>query len=219
MVRAEVPVAQAEGISKTMDTAVENQERKLTVRAREGDVQAFGALVALYQERSIRLAYSLLGNWEDSRDAAQEAFVKAYQALKSFKSESLFSTWFYRILVNHCRDFQRRRKVRSHLAQDITGFAGEDETPPENRIPSVSPDPLARTLDRELETRIREDLKTLPERQRTVFSLRYFDGMTLHEIAQTLMISEGAVKAHLWQAGEKMKSRLSDYLEVKGVRP
>lgn len=195
------------------------QEVDLARRAREGDVQAFGALVALYQERSIRLAYSLLGNWEDSRDAAQEAFVKAYQALKTFKAESLFSTWFYRILVNHCRDFQRRKKVRSHLSQDVNAFADEDEPSLENRIPSVSPGPLSRALDRELEARIREDLKTLPERQRTVFSLRYFDGMTLHEIAETLMITEGAVKANLWQAGEKMKSRLSEYLEVKGVRP
>lgn len=195
------------------------QEVDLARRAREGDVQAFGALVTLYQERSIRLAYSLLGNWEDSRDAAQEAFVKAYQALKTFKSESLFSTWFYRILVNHCRDFQRRKKVRSHLSQDVNSFAEEDEPSLENRVPSASPGPLSRALDRELEARIREDLKALPERQRTVFSLRYFDGMTLHEIAETLMITEGAVKANLWQAGEKMKSRLSEYLEVKGVKP
>lgn len=211
--------ARVEGISRTMAGEQQSQELKLAARAREGDVQAFGALVELYQERSIRLAYSLLGNWEDSRDAAQEAFVKAYQALRSFKSESLFSTWFYRILVNHCHDFQRRRKVRSHLAQSVSGLTGEDEVSLENRIPNAAPDPLSRTLDRELEARIREDLKALPERQRAVFSLRYFDGMTLHEIAQTLMITDGAVKANLWQAGEKMKSRLSDYLEVKGVKP
>lgn len=194
------------------------QESELAVRAREGDVQSFGALVTLYQERSIRLAYSLLGDWEDSRDAAQEAFVKAYQALKSFKSESLFSTWFYRILVNHCRDFQRKKKVRRHLSEEVSGRGEEMENSPEERIPSSSPNPLSRALDRELEGRIREDLNSLPERQRMVFALRYFEGMTLYDISQTLAITEGAVKANLWQAGEKMKSRLSEYLEVRGVK-
>lgn len=195
-------------------------ETVLADRAREGDVQAFGALVVLYQERSIRLAFSLLGNWEDARDAAQEGFVKAYQSLRSFRGESLFSTWFYRILVNHCRDYQRKRKVRQHLSCERPAFDEQEPglSEPEGRIADSGPGPLQASLNRELEERIRRDLAGLPERQRTVFALRYFEGMTLNEIACTLAISEGAVKANLWQAGEKMKSRLNDYLETREGR-
>ncbi len=202
-----------------MDTAAEiSEEQKWIAGARGGSTKAFSALVALYEERSIRMAYSLLGNWEDARDNAQEAFVKAYQALPRFKAESRFSTWFYRILVNQCRDFQRKKNVRVHLSAAVPQAEGEETSSLEEKIPSRSPDPLSDLMNRELEKRIRSDLQQLPERQRVVFSLRYFDGLTLQEIADALNITEGAVKANLWQAGEKMKARLSEYVESREVR-
>ena len=193
------------------------QEQKWVTAARGGSMNAFSALVALYEERSIRMAYSLLGNWEDARDNAQEAFVKAYQALPKFKAESRFSTWFYRILVNQCRDFQRKQNVRRHLAASAPQPEGEEEQGLEEKIPSRSPSPLSELMNREIETRVRAGLQELPERQRVVFTLRYFEGLTLQEIAEALNITEGAVKANLWQAGEKMKPRLAAYVESRGA--
>ncbi|MBU3759210.1 MAG: sigma-70 family RNA polymerase sigma factor [Candidatus Omnitrophica bacterium] len=194
-------------------------EHGLVSRARRGDLEAFGALVTLYQERAVRLAFSLLGSWEDARDAAQEAFVKAYQSMGSFREESLFSTWFYRILINHCHDWRRRSQVRRHLAAEGGSTREEAESGADALTTASSREsPAEESLRAELEERIRADLAELPERQKMVFTLRYFEGLTLHEIASALSLSEGAVKAHLWHAGGKIKKNLKRYLEIKEVR-
>src|SRR3989338_7426035 len=102
-----------------VDDAVEEivkNENELIQQARSGDIKSFSALVEIYQERAVHIAYSFLGNFEDARDIAQEAFVKVYESLQSFKAESKFYTWFYRILVNACKDFLRKKKVRQHLS-------------------------------------------------------------------------------------------------------
>jgi len=195
-----VPVPR-ENVDATTD------ERTLALRAGEGDSEAFSRLVDLFQERSIRIAYSFLGNAEDARDATQEAFVKAWQALPSFRGGSRFSTWLYRILANHCKDRLRQRKARELLFFWKTPDEGPAD-PPEAVFRGRGP--AEATMDGELEARIRKAAGELPFRQRCVFSLRYLEGFALDEIAETLGISLGAVKANLWQACRKMKSSLAD---------
>ena len=174
-------------------------EETLVQQVREGDLRSFSALVELYQERAIHVAYSFLGNFEDARDVAQEAFVKAYQNFSRFDERSRFYTWFYRILVNGCKDFLRRKKGRPTAS-------GPD---PVENIPASGRSARQELMDQELGMEIQKALDELPFQQRSVFTLRYLEGLKLEEIAESLNLSVGAVKAHLWQAGQKMRKRLS----------
>ena len=95
-------------------------DNKLTVNlieeAKKGNLSAFSSLVKSHQEKSVRVAYSVLGNWEDARDVAQEAFVKAHDNLKKFEGKSGFSTWLYRIVVNLCKDQIRKKSTAKRFA-------------------------------------------------------------------------------------------------------
>jgi RNA polymerase sigma-70 factor (ECF subfamily) len=202
-----VPAAPGLARAETVEDA-KSTEASLIEEARGGNADSFSALVELYQERAIHTANSFLGNLEDARDITQEAFVKAYENLSGFGGQSRFYTWFYRILVNTCKDFLRRKKFR----QTFSFWLGPEEE-------GEGLDPLANVADdsanasqelenRELGALITGALEKLPARQKTVFILRYLEGMSLNEIAETLGISEGAAKANLWQAGHKMKALL-----------
>lgn len=189
--------------------SIEIKEAAYIEEARSGNAGSFSALVELYQERAIHTANSFVGNFEDARDIAQEAFVKAYQNLSGFDGRSRFYTWFYRILVNACKDFLRRKKIRQTVSFWLGRPEDEDDAPdPSANIPDPSRSPSQMLADRELGASILEAVEKLPGRQKSVFILRYLEGMSLNEIAETLSLSLGAVKAHLWQAGQKMKSSL-----------
>lgn len=217
---------EAEGFSKVRELGLEAvpgtgggrrmDEARLIERARAGDQGAFSLLVSLHQERMLHAAYSFLGNREDALDAAQEMFVKAYGALGQFKGNSKFSTWLYRILANQCKDFLRRKKVRRNLSVTLKKEPEDENLPPaEERIVSHEPSALDQTVDHETGALIREALETLPLQQKNAFTLRYLEGLNLQEIAEALEISEGAVKAHLWQAAQKMQKQLAVHMSGK----
>ena len=189
-----------------MEEIVKN-ENELIQQARSGDIKSFSALVEIYQERAVHIAYSFLGNFEDARDIAQEAFVKVYESLQSFKAESKFYTWFYRILVNACKDFLRKKKVRQHLSFWFKRDGNEEGDPLMN-VAGNAKNASEELMDRELGDEIYRALEKLPLQQRSAFSLRYLDGLSIEEIAESMSLSTGAVKANLWQAGQKMRKFL-----------
>lgn len=184
-------------------------EQKLIEEARRGDVDSFSALVELHQERAIRAAWSVVGNLEDARDLAQDAFVKAYENLGRFDGRSAFYTWLYKILLNGCRDFLRRQKVRRTFSF-WTG-KGEDGEDVEFDPPSTAPGSREEADSRALGAATSEALGRLPDRQREVFVLRYLDGMDLKQIAEATGTSVGAVKANLWHAAQKMREALKPF--------
>mgnify|MGYP001602346511 CR=1 FL=1 len=190
-----------------MAHASKEQEQVLIEKARGGDSGSFSALVELTQERAIHTANSFLGNLEDARDAAQEAFVKAYEHLDSFKLESRFYTWFYRILMNQCKDFLRKKKLRRSFSFFFSSDEG-DEMDPMANMPDDAKSPKEVMADKEFGVAVNEALEKLPFRQKSVFVLRYLEGFSLEEISESLGITVGAVKAHLWQAGQKMRMLL-----------
>lgn len=195
---------------RAVDVRTANDERELVRRARLKDVRAFSALVVLYQERAIHSAYSFIGNYEDARDVAQEAFVKAYENLDRFNEESRFFTWLYRILANTAKDHLRKKKVRGHLTLRL-GPAEEGEPDPMESLARTDTTAREKLGADEIGGGIRRAMDELPERQRLAFSLRYLDGLTLEETAQSMAISVGAAKANLWQALQKMKKILAVY--------
>jgi RNA polymerase sigma-70 factor, ECF subfamily len=205
MVRARARAESAAQIDKI-------QESELIGKARGGDSGSFSALVEAYQERAVHAAYSFTGNLEDARDLAQEAFVKAYQNLAGFQSESRFYTWFYRILMNTCKDFLRKQKLRRTFSFWLPQEEGDEETSALSNVAERSENAAQAAANRDLGRVVNEALGELPFRQRSVFALRYMEGMTLEEIAQCQSISVGAVKAHLWHACQKMRGKLKDVL-------
>jgi len=191
-------------------------EETLLQSARNGDLRAFSGLVELYQERAVRVAYSFTGDYEDARDLAQEAFVKAYEKLGNFEGTSLFYTWFYRILANHCKDFLRKKKVRRLISLGL--FKNEeDERDPVAEVRSRTRGADEALLDAELGSKISQALEKLPFQQKSAFILRYLEGLSLQEVAESMDLSVGAVKAHLWHAAGKMKKMLGEYLSLEEV--
>lgn len=187
------------------------KEETFIEEARSGNASSFSALVEIYQERAIHAANSFVGNLEDARDIAQEAFVKAYKNLGRFEAQSKFYTWFYRILINTCKDFLRKKKLRQTFSFWF-GREEDSELDPMANVVDPSRNASEHLLNHELGVLMSEALETLPTRQKSVFVLRYSEGMSLKEVSDTLNISVGAVKANLWQAGQKMKSLLKGFL-------
>jgi RNA polymerase sigma-70 factor (ECF subfamily) len=187
-----------------------NSEERFIREARSGSPASFSRLVEIYQERAVRAAYAFVGNFEDARDLAQEAFVKAYQNLADFREESRFYTWFYRILMNTCKDFLRKKNVRRHLFFWMGPRDGEEGEESDPAADAVSTARTAReeAMDRELGGEIFKQMDRLPHQQRTAFTLRYLEGLSLEETALHMGLTVGAVKATLWQACQKMKKFL-----------
>ena len=201
-------------------TAFNHQEAALIERARGGDRGAFREIVGIYEGQVVRLAYSVLGNLDDAREVSQDAFVRVYRSLASFKSQSRFSTWLYRITVNLCKDFLRKKKPRRFLQPWNPGVEEEsDEISVIDREPSKDRGPLNHMIQSETEHLIITSMETLPGQQRSVFAMRYLQGMSLEEISSVLGLSVGAVKAHLWHAGQKMRKSLGQHFpEWGGVK-
>lgn len=191
-----------------MDATSVDKAEDLAVRARRGDLRAFAVLVEQTQERAVRVAYGMVGRWEDARDLSQDAYVKAYERLGQFDGRSGFYTWYYRILTNTCRDYLRRERLISFLPLIHRRSPDGPEQTHDLEDRSGSADPACSAQGRETLRGLREAVGHLPERQRAVFVLRYLEEMALAEIAASLELSVGTVKAHLWQATRKVREIL-----------
>ena len=185
-------------------------DAELVRRVKAGQTEAYAPLVERYQERAVHLAFSLVHHWEDARDLSQEAFVKAFRQVASFREEAKFSTWFYRIVVNTCRDFQRRARWRQWRSLD-TPSADDEETSLFDALPSDGASPDAQAADRELGDALTRAIERLPTRQRMAFTLRHLEGLSIEEAAEVLQCAPGTVKAHLFHATAKLQKRLQPF--------
>lgn len=172
-----------------------------------GDGTAYRGLVEKYQGRVYAMVYGMVRNREDARDITQEAFVKAYRNLASFRLESSFYTWLYRIAMNLSIDFVRRRKRRETNGFD-EGIASRDV---DGAIAEVHhEDGPARQLERkQLFARIMDAMEKLPEDQREVILLRELEGLQYKEIADVMGIPEGTVMSRLFYARKKLQKLLN----------
>lgn len=183
-------------------------DRELVERCRAGDVSAFEPLVEKYRQRVWRLAYQILRDREEAWDVAQEAFVRAYQSLPSFRGQSAFYTWVFRIVVNLATDRQRQRGTRARA------FGGEPV--PEEEWARTVPDPAAgpeleaaRAQERE---RMGQALDSLPLNDRTIIMLSDIQGLTYREIAEVLGIPMGTVMSRLHNARKRLRALLGPLL-------
>ncbi|MBR4099144.1 MAG: sigma-70 family RNA polymerase sigma factor [Clostridium sp.] len=187
-------------------------ESELVARAKAGDQDAFRQLIEDNEKRVYTLCLRMCGDGEDARDLAQEAFLSAWRGLPSFKGDSSFSTWVYRLASNSCIDFLRKRKRRQTAAP--TASLDDPDTPwMEPSDPQQDPQ---RQLERqELRYAVRQGLSQLPEQHRQILVMREISGLSYQEIGQVLDLPPGTVKSRIARA----RLALKDFLQKNGTFP
>jgi len=177
--------------------------------------ERYAELVARHQRRASRIAYHYLRDGAEADEAVQDAFVKAYQHLGSFREELPFDVWFTRILINGCLDRIKARTRRERWLVPMTGRAGTspDGGPAERdmteRVPAGGLSPEAQLLGRERRREIAAALAKLPERQRSVFVLSHVEGRTSREVSALTGLNESTVRVHLFRAIRKLRALLA----------
>lgn len=179
---------------------------ELIARAQEGDSHSFDLLVRRYQRKIYFLAYRMVKNHDAADDVAQETFIKAYFAIRSFRIGYSFYTWLYRICMNLSINFLKRQKFVIPESQ-----FEEQVSPLEKEASGV--DPSSQFALKEMESKIEKAIDSLPSKYKAVLVLRLYEDMSYEEIARTLEISVGTVMSRLFRARERMQEMLKEYKE------
>jgi RNA polymerase sigma-70 factor (ECF subfamily) len=186
-------------------------EQVLVKRARQGDLGAYDELVRRYQERIYATVYHMTSNHEDANDLAQEAFIKAFQALKSFKGGSSFYTWVYRIAVNKTINFLKQRRNKSQISLNDLDFNAEHDP---DLVALISEKTPRREINlNELQERLNAAMQKLSEPHRLVVTLHDVQGLSHEEIAEIMDCNIGTVRSRLFYARQQLQAYLSDYLK------
>ncbi len=173
---------------------------ELVQQVRNGNREAYTELMRRYQKRVYWVARRIVGSHDDADDVAQETFVKAYLALGDFRGDSSFFTWLYRIAVNLALNVVRRHQMMNYLR----------DSPIISSLLPARDNPHSDLEAKELESRLNLAVAQLPEKQRAVFVMRYFDEMSYEEISQVLKTSVGGLKANYFHALKKVQEFLKD---------
>lgn len=192
------------------------QERRiddtmLIREAQRGDSAAFEELVRHYDQAVLRLALHLTGSEHDAQDVYQDAFLKAYKNIGSFRFECSFYTWIYRIVTNLCLDHLRKKQVRKEdapVAKDASG--GEYDLLEQVPDARAGASPERDLMSRELGKRIHGALEKLTPRERMVFELKHYHGLKLRTVGEILHTTEETAKNTLFRATQKLRGALAD---------
>ena len=179
--------------------------------AQQGNRAAFEVLVRHYDQSVLRLALHLTGSESDAQDVYQEAFLKAYKNLGSFRFECSFYTWIYRIVTNLCLDHLRKRNVRKEDSPVVTDSSGEEFSVLEQFSDArAGANPERDLMRRELGRKIGAALARLTPRERMVFELKHYHGLKLRTVGEMLSTTEETAKNTLFRATQKLRSALAE---------
>ena len=193
-----------------MNTEAAAREEFVIQRIRSGDRAAFEELVTMYRNRGLSIAYNLVGNLEDAKDALQDAFIKVYLHIEGFRGQSKFSTWFHRIVVNASLDFLRKKKrAVSVLTESLQDNIKEGD----REISDNSLGPARIAGNQELNRRLEDAIAGLSLKQRICFVLKHQNGLGVREIAEILRCRRSTVKVHLFRAAENLRRKMNVYLK------
>lgn len=182
---------------------VNQSDLELIRQCRAGAVEAFGVLVERHQDRLYAALVRMLGSSEDAREAAQDAFVHAYQKLDTFQGTAAFSTWLFRIAVNAA--FSRKRRTKRYRTS-LDGGSGETGyDPADARIDADPSQPLEQSETQKL---VREALAALPDDYRTALVLKEMDGFRYEEIAEIVGVPIGTVRSRIHRARNELRDKL-----------
>jgi len=177
-----------------------------------GARERFAELVARHQRRALRIAFHYVRDAADADEAVQDAFVKAYSHIGTFREELPFEVWFTRILINGCLDRIKARKRREKWLVPPTVDPSGVERNPTEFLPARGPSPEEYVLRQERRRQLQAALGQLPERQRLVFALSHFEGRSSREVSQLTGLNESTVRVHLFRAIRRLRGLL-----VKGT--
>ena len=186
---------------------MENSDTRLMLLLKNGDQDALRELVERHKLSVLNLCLRFTGNHPDAEDLAQEVFIKIFQAAPRYEVKASFTTWLYRITVNLCLNYQRRKKILHFFSLDHKKNPGHHI---ENRAPEFASDDQPDTdfERRELQQIVQRAIQTLPENQKTVLILHRYHDLSYKEIAETLETTVSAVESRLHRARENLKKRL-----------
>lgn len=186
---------------------------QLIQKAQKGDMQAFEELLFKYDRAVMNIAASFRNNEEDAKDIYQEVFMRVYKGLKKFRFDSEFSTWLFRIAANVCISYhQRKKRHRLDSIDKTIGYEDDTSTSVSETIDSgVHTDSL--TIEEDTFQHINKALLELPAQQKLVFTLKYYDGYKIREIAEIMNCTDGTVKRYLFTATNKMRNKLKALYE------
>jgi|UniRef100_A0A7V3YFH4 RNA polymerase sigma-70 factor (ECF subfamily) len=185
----------------------EQSDREIIQEVLNGNKDLFAVLVARYEKPIFNYVYGLVRQRQDAEDLTQEAFVKAFFALRTYRDSFEFSTWMYRIARNVCLDYFRRQKIRSFFSLNTP--VGEEEDELGDFLPEGK-DPEEGVLKEELLERVSQAVGQLPLKFREVIVLRYVEELSYEEIARILDVPVGTVKTYLHRAKAKLRELLGE---------
>ena len=186
-------------------------DTSLIREAQQGNRAAFEVLVRHYDQSVLRLALHLTGSEADAQDVYQEAFLKAYKNLGSFRFECSFYTWIYRIVTNLCLDHLRKRNVRKEESPVVTDSSGEEFSVIDQFADArAGANPERDLMRRELGRKIGSALSRLTPRERMVFELKHYHGLKLRTVGEMLNTTEETAKNTLFRATQKLRSALAE---------
>ena len=177
------------------------EEAALVQRIQNGDADAFAVLMEEYQKKVYLLALRTVGNPQDAEDMTQEAFLRAYRSIHSFRGDSKLSVWLYRLTTNLCIDLLRSRGRKPAVSLTVED---NDEDTQELDVTDERYDPEEIFQRRELQRAVQRGLAALPEDYRVILVLRELEGLSYAEIGEVLGLEEGTVKSRLFRARKKL---------------
>ena len=185
-----------------MDTT---ETAAVLARARQGDSEAFRALVERHSRSVFRLAFRMTGNEQDAEDVVQESFLRAYRQLGRFESRANFGTWLYRIVSNCSVDLMRAKQARhDQVRGDSLDQEGAVELPEAD-----APNPERQAQSAEIDRRVQDALRDLSPLERAAFTLRHYEGRSIEEISAALNLGTSAAKHSVFRAVKKLRIALA----------
>ena len=197
------PGREADGVAASAVKAFQAEGRDAEARER------YAELVSRHQRRASRIAYHYVRDGAEADEAVQDAFVKAYSHLSTFREELPFEVWFTRILINGCLDRIKARTRRERWMTSMPDGPGGERDFAE-RTPGHGPSPEDQLLARERRQRLAEAIAKLPDRQRAVFMLSHYEGCTSREVSAVTGLNESTVRVHLFRAVRKLRALLAE---------
>jgi RNA polymerase sigma-70 factor, ECF subfamily len=188
----------------------EQLDEELVARVQRGDKAAYDILVLRYQHKIVQLVNRYVKDNSEAQDVAQEAFIKAYRALGSFRGESAFYTWLYRIAINTAKNYLVSRSRRSSDYQvDVQDAEAIENAPQLQGLET----PEHNLLGEEIVKTIQTAIENLPEEMRVAIMLREFEGMSYEEIAEAMDCPVGTVRSRIFRAREAIDNKLNPLLD------
>ena len=191
---------------------MDNTERLLIEKCKQGDRRAFDMLIQGYEKRVYNLAYRLSGHYDEANDISVDAFIRVFQALKLFRGDSNFSTWLFRIVTNVYLDRRKRSRNKQHLS--LEEYIELEENSVARQVEDPSPTPALLAEAHERRDMLQTAIDTLPDYQRAMIVLYHTEGLSYEEIAEVLALPIGTVKSRLNRARLTLREKLTPLKEL-----